>query len=449
MVIGTTISTCFERDVEIWKYSAQSICRHIRSGTYVLIVPERDLRTFQQISPVSYKIVSEESVIPGESIDTIRQQLPSELSQRAGWYYQQFLKIEYFRSLPAEHVGLIWDSDTIPVRDLDFFDAKGRFVYRTGTHYPKIHEPYFKLINQLLGIDRTLNESFIAQCFPALAGWVKSFCNEIESKNSGKWWQAVLRYISSNPSYSGFSEYESLGTFISNLHSDKVVLSPGRYYRPYNSFFSLDQLHHSASMNLINAQDFEYVVYDLYEKRRVTGLNIGCGRTRIENSVDSGICINIDKVRTGATDFLGDLDKGLPFEDASFSHVIAHNILEHVEDLLAGCLEIDRLLKAGGILQIEVPHIGSYNHGTDVTHRRGLTFNSFDFLFKERSYLYPEGDGPFRYKLLQFNRENVVDGTLVRESFDAVPERLHSKDWLSRVHSFEIPGTFGFILLKV
>jgi len=46
----------------------------------------------------------------------------------------------------------------------------------------------------------------------------------------------------------------------------------------------------------------------------------------------------------------------LPFNDHSFSHVIASEVLEHLEDDKRALLEISRVLKPGGVLIITFPH---------------------------------------------------------------------------------------------
>ncbi len=450
MTIDVVVSTCIERDLEIWKYSSRGIIKHFKSEKYVVIVPRASVEKFKVVSPAIYQVISEESVFPDESLQTIQNRLPPALFERAGWYYQQLLKIEYLRSLPRGGAAVIWDADTIPLRDLKFIDDAGRLILRYGVyHQARIHQPYFSLISELLGLSRAFDDSFIAQCFPVRVEWVQAFCGAITLKSQLKWWEAVLSYVATNPSYCAFSEYESLGTYFLSKYPKEVVLQEANFYRPYNAIFPLEQLDSKDSKAFLQAQDYEYVAYDTYESRLVTGLNIGCGGSRIERAVDGGICINMDKYLTSATDMLGDLERGLPFRDAQFNHVVAHNILEHVDDVIKSMRELDRLLAPGGILQIEVPHIGSYNHGTDVTHRRGMTFSSFNFLNRAGSYLYPEGNGLFNYRLISFNKENIVNGDLIREYADEIPARGTYTEWLRGVQAFEIPGTFGFIFQKL
>jgi SAM-dependent methyltransferase len=47
--------------------------------------------------------------------------------------------------------------------------------------------------------------------------------------------------------------------------------------------------------------------------------------------------------------------ESLPFEDASFDAAVLGEVLEHVEDDLAGLTEVARVLRPGGIVAISVP----------------------------------------------------------------------------------------------
>ena len=53
---------------------------------------------------------------------------------RAGWYVQQFIKMQFARYTQDEYY-LIWDSDTIPVRQINMFDDKLRPVFDMRTEY--------------------------------------------------------------------------------------------------------------------------------------------------------------------------------------------------------------------------------------------------------------------------------------------------------------------------
>jgi SAM-dependent methyltransferase len=446
--INCVVSTCIARDAKIWKVAAPNIINHIESDEYVLIVPEKEISEFEKITPPPYKILSETHFLGGRDLEWVREHLPTSLHNRAGWYYQQLIKIDYLQSLNSDSIGLIWDADTVPIRALNFIDESNKLIFRLGVHRPRIHEPYFELIESLLGIRSEINESFISQCMPAKAKWVKKFCSEIEQRGgSSDWAVSILEYISKNPSACGFSEYESLGTYFLKCFGSEMTLRQGLYCRPANLFLSIDEINNLHVNEWVHY--FEYLAFDSYLNEKCTGLNIGCGNSSMTKAFDGGRCINVDKFPTETHDAVMDLEKGLPFKNQQFTHIIAHNIFEHVDDLQKAIQEIDRLLAHGGILQIEVPHIGSYNHGTDITHKRGLTFDSFNFLISKQSYLFPSGNSPYGYKLISFNRENIINGSLVRESFTHIPPRGTYQEWVEKVLRFEIPGTFGFYLQKI
>ena len=80
-------------------------------------------------------------------------------------------------------------------------------------------------------------------------------------------------------------------------------------------------------------------------------LNLGCGSVYLDDY------INIDQ--TGECDLIHDLNKKLPFEDASVSHIYASHVLEHfpyshTQGLLKDWM---RVLKDGGTLHIRVPDL--------------------------------------------------------------------------------------------
>lgn len=69
----------------------------------------------------------------------------------AGWYLQQFIKLSYSR-LCKDDYYLVWDSDTVPVRKINFFDET------TGLPYIDLkreyHPRYFKTLKLLLGLEK-------------------------------------------------------------------------------------------------------------------------------------------------------------------------------------------------------------------------------------------------------------------------------------------------------
>jgi SAM-dependent methyltransferase len=448
MKINRVISVCMSKDLPYWEIASRNLIKFVESDSYEVVVPDGEVELFIRATPSAIQVVPESRYCGARDLAFLKQRFPPELRERSGWYLQQFLKMEAIRQGRPDATCLVWDADTVPLRHMKFFDESGRFVYRMGIHRPAIHQPYFDTIKELLNIDRETDSSFISQCFPINGQRVRDLCNQIaQNNNVENWWDAVVEHISRNPSGCGFSEYETMGAFLLKNHREEITMLPGQYFRPGNSLFptaSLDSLPVSRI-----AESLEYIAYDNYDSTVFGGLNIGCGDSRMETTFDGKRFLNADIARTHASDLTLNLNYPLPLADGSISHIVAHNILEHVDDLMFSIKELDRVLSVGGVLQIEVPHIGSYNHGTDVTHRRGLTFDSFNFLFPRTNYLYSQGVGPFKYRLVSFNRENWMDGRLVRERFDQILPLGSYPEWLAAVRNFEIPGTFGYIFQKI
>lgn len=448
MTFDKVISVCSKKDIEFWKHASCGIINYVRSDHYEVIVPDAECKLFLDNTPAQINVIPESFYSGHRSLDWLRDRLPNALRARAGWYLQQYLKIEAIRTHRRDGLCLVWDADTVPLRDLDFKDSMGRIVYRTGIHKPAIHQPYFDIIKNVTGIDRKINDSFISQCFPARQSWIREMCDHIQERNSKEnWWEVIVDYIANHPSACGFSEYETMGTWIYERYPTEITITNGKFFRPGNSIFPIEKL--DPEKENYPSRSLEYIAYDDYDRTIFGGLNIGCGNNRLLNTFDNKKFINADISPTPATDMVIDLNDPLPFYDESFTQIIAHNVLEHVDDVVSSITELDRVLVRGGVIHIEVPHIGSYNHGTDVTHKRGMTFDSFNFLLRDPSYLYTRGGSPFKYRLISFNRENLIDGRLSREQFDKIPPVGTYSDWLNEVKNFRIPGTFGFIFQKI
>jgi SAM-dependent methyltransferase len=105
-------------------------------------------------------------------------------------------------------------------------------------------------------------------------------------------------------------------------------------------------------------------------------LNLGCGTTRIPNS------IGVDSVKVeGFVDVVHDLNKTpYPFKANSIDEIHMYHVLEHLDNPVKKLEELYRILKPNGILYIRVPHFSSLGAFTDITHIRPFAYSSFDCL---------------------------------------------------------------------
>jgi SAM-dependent methyltransferase len=112
-------------------------------------------------------------------------------------------------------------------------------------------------------------------------------------------------------------------------------------------------------------------------------LNLGCGLKRIEGAV------NLDGTRATGPDVCHDLNvRPWPFPDNHFEEVIAHDVVEHLEDVLKTFEEIHRICRDGARVRLAVPHFSSGNAFTDPTHRHFFGHFTLDCLTEgdERSF---------------------------------------------------------------
>lgn len=109
-------------------------------------------------------------------------------------------------------------------------------------------------------------------------------------------------------------------------------------------------------------------------------LNLGCGRDIMTDAM------NVDAIGfEGAMRF--DLNlKRWPFSDDQFDMVYAKDILEHLDSVVDAMREIWRVSRHGAIVHVHVPYAGTVSHHTDITHKRGFTYLSFDYFDKGTSH---------------------------------------------------------------
>jgi hypothetical protein len=203
--------------------------RYLDAKRFYVIVPAAEVGRFIELSPEAFTVLSEDSLREGFDLAYVEAKMPIENRDRAGWYFQQLLKLLALQVLPTgdDELALLWDADTMPVRRLSFRSESGQLVYyRSDEH----HRPYFRAIERLLGLQKIVNFSFISQSFPILGSWHREFISLVESRSGCHWIDAVLSAAELNKQ-SGFSEYETLGTFLSHFHPDEMAASVSHWIR--------------------------------------------------------------------------------------------------------------------------------------------------------------------------------------------------------------------------
>lgn len=142
-----------------------------------------------------------------------------------GWYYQQFLKMAFALSDYCDtDYYLSWDSDTIPLRKIDFFDESGKPYFTMKSEH---HEPYFVAMKKLFDVKSTNSCSYISENMLFKKSIMIELINQIQSnlKLGGTTWYEKIVYALEPESVSpmGFSEFETYGNYCLNYYPNLYV----------------------------------------------------------------------------------------------------------------------------------------------------------------------------------------------------------------------------------
>jgi SAM-dependent methyltransferase len=134
-------------------------------------------------------------------------------------------------------------------------------------------------------------------------------------------------------------------------------------------------------------------------------LDVGCGSAwladdfRNYTGVDSSLEAVEQARARGRNVVHADIDKGLPFADASFDAAILKDVLEHVDNPVTIVHEVRRVVKPGGRVFASSPDAQRWVWH-DYTHRRPFTRRAYRLLFADAGF-----------EVERVGYESVVPGT--------------------------------------
>lgn len=213
--------------------------------------------------------LEEDKIIPEVSLEKLKEYFKRRDAQpsRAGWYYQQFLKMSLSLHCQSTHY-LIWDADTIPLKRINFFKADKPLMH-TSSEY---HKPYFETLNNLLSLDKKIESSFITEHMLVDTAVMKMLIADIQANNSQKPWPiTVLDAVSTEDlSKSGFSEYETYGTFVLDRHHLSFLIREQsdslQTYRNGTQLFSPNPSY--GDLKLLKDMGYHYVTFEIWDSQQ-------------------------------------------------------------------------------------------------------------------------------------------------------------------------------------
>lgn len=180
---------------------------------FVITSPDNFKKLNKYLLVYGIELIDENNLCNGLSYSSIDEILKSKgVYTRTGWHFQQFLKMGFALSKYADEYYLSWDADTLPLSKISFFDPENNPIFTMKNEY---HKPYFDTIQNLIGLGKTANFSFIAEHMLFKSSFMKELLLEIEkSSNDGILWFEKIINASVDLAYPGFSEFETYGTFV-------------------------------------------------------------------------------------------------------------------------------------------------------------------------------------------------------------------------------------------
>ncbi len=171
-----------------------------------------------------------------------------------GWYYQQFLKMEYSLFCNNEYY-MSWDGDTVPCKKVVMFNDEGKPYLDLKHEY---NELYFTTMGRLIpGLKKFIEPSFISEHMLFRCDIMKKLINKIEANDTipgNRFYEKVINCIPlEDIQGNGFSEFETYGSFV-------CLISPQAYkLREWYSFRLAGEFFDSET---ISDDDYEWLSHD-------------------------------------------------------------------------------------------------------------------------------------------------------------------------------------------
>lgn len=231
----------------------------------VLFVGSEELGQMVRESGLGEKagFVNENDLIPFDEVyQCMREVMADILRGRelprgiVGWYYQQFLKMQYSRVCKDKYY-MSWDGDTVPCREFTMFSQNGKPYFDMKHEYREEYFVTMKALDPNLG--KVIDKSFISEHMLFECSYMREMLEKIESRTDiqgEKFWEKILHTIRiEHIQESSFSEFETFGTYMSVYYPDAYE------FRNWNSFRYGGLYFHPEQMS---KRDYDWLAKDFF-----------------------------------------------------------------------------------------------------------------------------------------------------------------------------------------
>ena len=186
---------------------------HIYILTNAGIVPKAE----KKLSSYSVcQIIDEDTIITGLTFQRVKELLKQSAQSdgvinKTGWYFQQLLKFGFSRSELCSKYYLSWDSDTLPLAPITFFEGE-HILFNPKKEY---NENYFRTIEKLFGYGKVFEDSFISENMMFSADIVRQMLVDLEKSDAegNDWIEKILYACDFKTNFPAFSEFETYGSY--------------------------------------------------------------------------------------------------------------------------------------------------------------------------------------------------------------------------------------------
>ena len=203
---------------------------------------KKDASNLNKLDRIEF--INENDILPFDVIKSAYENRLSEIAlktgqperiSRTGWYYQQFIKMEYHKLCEGDYY-LCWDADTIPLKHIEMFHSSGQPYLDIKTEHIN---SYFDTLKNLFGYGKVIKESFISEHMLFNKSFMSEMINDIlKTDMKGNTFYEKIFSAVEQP-FNGFSEFETYGSWIAHKHPDKYKLRHWKSLR--NTNFMIDR----------------------------------------------------------------------------------------------------------------------------------------------------------------------------------------------------------------
>ncbi len=254
--------------IEIAKVVINQVKRFFQAQQIYVITSPYYFEKFQLLSLTNLVLVNENELLYRFNFESVADFLKQKINNgdRAGWYFQQFLKLEISKIIQSDYY-LIWDADTIPLKPIDFFDKEDKVLIHKSEEN---HNPYFETLEHILGVTKTVNYSFISEHFMVKTAAIRIMLEELSKNANGMYWPYyILESIQKKDlSLSGFSEYETYGNFLNSTYPDDFRLrtSPSELLNTTrNGSMILGTLPNTKNLHFLEVLGLHYATFEIWQ----------------------------------------------------------------------------------------------------------------------------------------------------------------------------------------